>query len=302
MSPRLFFSFYLLITINLCLSDLESEWKNFKLKYNKNYKNPKEDELRKNLFANSLKLVREHNSKLKLGENYFEIEINKFSDITDEEFHNTYLNPQTDNEIDSLKSSSKIKILQNNTRFNNVPETINWIENGFKNPILHQGKCGSCYTFGAIAAIEAQYFIKTGKLIQLSHQEVMDCSKILGKEDICIQTEPRIKINDFYQIESGNENLLKSIVGTIGPVGFGFDATLPSFRLYKNGIYYEPLCTNYTMAHAMAIIGYGKENDHDYWLVRNSWGKDWGIEGHMKVIRNKNNNCGIATRALYPIL
>merc|ERR1711941_207677 len=50
------------------------------------------------------------------------------------------------------------------------------------------------------------------------------------------------------------------------------------------------------------VIGYGNYQGSDYWLVKNSWGTGWGLDGYIMMSRNRNNNCGIASQALYPIV
>ena len=54
--------------------------------------------------------------------------------------------------------------------------------------------------------------------------------------------------------------------------------------------------------HAMVIVGYGTENNNDFWIVKNSWGTSWGENGYIRMARNRENNCGIASFAAYPTL
>jgi len=105
-------------------------------------------------------------------------------------------------------------------------------------------------------------------------------------------------------IESGDEDALKEAVATVGPVSIAIDVTEDKFMFYKEGIFVDDECTNTreTLNPGVLAVGSGSNSTTDYWLVKNSWGESWGEAGYIRMARNMNNMCGIATAASYPLV
>lgn len=97
-------------------------------------------------------------------------------------------------------------------------------------------------------------------------------------------SSPRLR----YKVLNNERDILYH-VATTGPVITVMRAT-DKFLYYGSGIFDDPKCTRRAndVDHAISIVGYGRENGLDYWLIKNSWGDDWGIEGYGKYRRGKN--------------
>merc|ERR1712219_34831 len=93
---------------------------------------------------------------------------------------------------------------------------------------------------------------------------------------------------------------LQEAVANVGPVSVGIDASHGSFQLYHSGVYKESACSPFQLDHGVLAVGYGEHDGTPYWLVKNSWGTSWGMDGYIMMARNHNNMCGIATDASYP--
>ena len=56
--------------------------------------------------------------------------------------------------------------------------------------------------------------------------------------------------------------------------------------------------------HAVVVVGYGTQNNLDYWIVRNSWGESWGKNGYVLIQKSNVNNddgvCGIGIASSFP--
>ncbi|KAK2843697.1 hypothetical protein Q7C36_011912 [Tachysurus vachellii] len=217
-----------------------------------------------------------------------------------------------------------------------LPKTVDWIKEGYVTEVKDQQECGSSWAFSATGSLEGQTRKKTGKLVSLRKQQLVDCSWKYGnfgcmgglmntafeyiKENNRIYTEESYPYegkddncrfnsgtvgatcNGYVNINSGDEKALQEAVAFIGPISVAIDAAHISFQLYKSGIYDEPDCSSTELDHGVLAVGYGRKQKKDYWLVKNSWGLDWGDKGYIKMSRNKNNQCGIATNASYPLV
>lgn len=127
-----------------------------------------------------------------------------------------------------------------------------------------------------------------------------------GKDDKCRFKKRDIGATDsgFVDIPEGDEEKLKEAVATVGPVSVAIDASHESFQFYSQGVYDEAECSSEQLDHGVLVVGYGTdaETEEDFWLVKNSWGTQWGDEGYIRMARNKQNQCGIASSASYPLV
>jgi len=227
-------------------------------------------------------------------------------------------------------------VFANDDNLATLPVTVDWRTKGVVTPIKNQEACGSCWAFSAVASIEGQHALNTGKLVSLSEQNLVDCSTAEGNEGCngglmdqafeyvmknggidtessypyeAIDDKCRYKkasegamVGNFTDIMTGNESSLQSAVAKVGPISVAIDASQFSFQFYSSGVYDEPNCGNTmeSLDHGVTAVGYGTDNGKDYWLVKNSWGTQWGQMGYIQMSRNKMNQCGIATAASYP--
>jgi cathepsin L len=173
-------------------------------------------------------------------------------------------------------------------------------------------------------ALEGQNFLKEGKLVPLSGQELADCveggSIVEGynyvieyglsaatdypsdsSDGTCRRGDiPAAVTESGYVVIMGNEEALKDTVAAAGPISVAVDAT--NWQFYTGGVFLDANCSSTELNHGVLAVGYGVDDGTDYWIVKNSWGTEWGEDGYIRTARNADNNCGIATDPTCPIL
>lgn len=315
---------------------VQEQWGAFKETHNKTYDNETEERFRMKIFMENSKKVAKHNKMYAKGLVSYKLSINKYADMLHHEFI------QIVNGFNKTRRFLKSGEMEDAVTFIppaniELPSQVDWREKGAVTEVKDQGQCGSCWSFSATGSLEGQHFRKSGKLVSLSEQNLVDCSEKYGNngcngglmdnafryikdnggidteksypyraEDEKCQYTPRNKgatDRGFVDIESGNEEKLQAAVATVGPVSIAIDASHETFQLYSEGVYYEPTCSSEQLDHGVLAVGYGTdENGQDYWLVKNSWGSSWGQQGYIKMARNRDNNCGVASQASYPLV
>ncbi|XP_017079373.1 cathepsin L-like [Drosophila eugracilis] len=310
----------------------QKEWHSFKLQHGKSYRDKTEELIRKEIFQENKVRINMHNHRFAMGLENFKLAINQFTDMYNKEIN------QMMNAFNIVKNQDMRGTTFISPEYSTLPESVDWRSKGAVTPVRHQGfKCGSCWALVTAAALEGHHFRKTGKLIPLSPQHLLDCSDSYGnqgckggwmaeavayvKDNGGIATEYSYPYkgvqgecksqnatigatsSGFVKIPHGDEKKLAEAVAFFGPVYVSIDGSHDSFHSYSSDVYREPKCSPRNNSHAALVVGYGTDsNGTDYWLVKNFWGTSWGIDGYVKMLRNANNHCGIASFARYPLV
>uniref|UniRef100_A0A4W3KHJ8 Cathepsin L1-like n=1 Tax=Callorhinchus milii TaxID=7868 RepID=A0A4W3KHJ8_CALMI len=306
--------------------ELDNEWLSWKSFHKKLYQEVRKDAaFRRNVWEQNLQYIEKHNTDYFMGKHTFAVGMNQFGDMTVEEFSNL-LNRRNTRQYNN--KTCNIFTADDKT---DLPQSVDWRPKGYVTGVKDQKACGSCWAFCTTGVLEGQWFKKTGKLISLSEQYLMDCSQSVGNHGCnggssihsllfikekginseesypytakgCTYNESVATCQGVKMIRKNSERDLAAAVATVGPIAVGFDAGRASFMFYKSGIYYDEACSKTVMDHGLLVVGYGTEAGEPYWIVKNSWGVKWGNSGYFHTAKDKGNNCGIASYAHYPVV
>ncbi|XP_023948040.2 pro-cathepsin H [Bicyclus anynana] len=314
--------------VQLVSPEIDEAFSSYVDRHNKKYRN-NEQENRKEIFKENWRRVMEHNKK-NLS---YKMTVNKFSDWTDDELASLRATrpstqhigsvpfPHTDEEVDKLVEE--------------LPKYYDMRIEGFITSVKNQASCGSCWAFSSTAAVEGALARSNGgRNLDLSEQSMVDCAwgfqntgcaggtvegayKYILRHGLPTQMEYGLYLDEvgkckldnmteFYNIKGFaavprlSVNAMKVALYKYGPVTVAINANNAVMK-YNNGIFFDPTCNNEPANHGVTVVGYGQREGVDYWIVKNSWGEDWGQDGYI-LFSATDNNCHLLEDAYYPVV
>jgi len=301
------------------LDPASQEFLQFLQKYKKSYT---KDEFAKRfaIFKNNLEEINRLNNASHLNTKFG---VTKFSDLSKEEFKAKYMGYKPS----SLSIKKEIGTYSDAP----IPTSFDWRTKGAVTPVKNQEQCGSCWAFSATEGVESAWFLAKKQLIKLSPQQIVSCdtsddgcdggdlptafgyveqngmetSAVYpytsgnGDSGTCLYDSSQVvvHISGFqYATQNGNETQMQAASVANGPLSICVDAE--TWQNYQGGVITHG-CGD-SLDHCVQIVGWSQTTNSNtpYWIIRNSWGADWGLNGYIWVERNKDE-CGVSDEATY---
>jgi C1A family cysteine protease len=207
-----------------------------------------------------------------------------------------------------------------------------WTKGNCVSDVKNQGKCGSCWAFSSVGALESANCLNTGEMTLFSEQEVNSCDTssygceggfplnglryIQKKKGICTAesypyvsgsseqttecsdscTRADVQVKKVVSVPSSEQGFLKSL--NTQPIAVAVAAGNDVWKQYKGGVVSS--CPSTQLDHAVIAVGYGETKSTPNFKIKNSWSTSWGEEGYIYL---KRDACGVInTHAVYPML
>lgn len=296
--------------------------------HDKTYLNQLENAHRFHAFVATDRKIKEHNQNT---DRTWTQGHNKFSDKFD--FEQSHLRGY---KVPSTRTTTNNSWTHTYTQEDlaNLPLAVDWRANGFVTPIKDQGQCGSCWAFSTVGSMEGAHANATGNLVSLSEEDLVDCvadcygcgggwmweamdwvvkhggidtessypyDPNAGGSCAFNKTNVGATFSSYANITQGDCAGLLHAVATVGPISVAVDAE--GIMNYQTGIYSDKTCSPQSLDHGVLVVGYGQTVEgQKFWIVKNSWGTDWGQDGYIYWSRDIDDMCGICQAASYPIV
>lgn len=299
----------------------------FKTQFNKKYKTKRENERRYRIFKDYVEFVRSHNNREAQGLETYKTAINHLCDLTHDEYRLHYLAKFNRTRPLDVEILPTVAQLSGTTGVN-----VDWRAKGAVTPVKNQGQCGSCWSFSTTGSVEGATQIATGKLVSLSEQQLMDCSTREGdhscngglmdyafeyiiknggldsesdypyvaRDERCDRSKESkdvATIASYKDVQQGSEEQLQAAVVN-QPISIAIEADQRGFQTYHSGVFTGPCGQN--LDHGVLLVGFNSEGSQPYYIVKNSWGSSWGLDGYIEIAAG-SNLCGISNSGSYPI-
>jgi len=252
--------------------------------------------------------------------------ITKFADMTPEEFKAKILmTPRVPAKPDTSRLLQPKLGVQ-------APADLDWRTKGAVTAVKDQGQCGSCWAFSTVENVESQWLL-AGKAnndtLNLSEQQVVDCDDVdagcnggdppsayqyimqtggletdkvypyTAQDGTCnfIKADVVTTISNWkYACTEDDETTLQNNLVSWGPLSICVDAEY--WQDYSSGVMTAWDCAWVNeLDHCVELVGYQTTGQPTpFWIVRNSWGTDWGIDGYIWLAMG-DNTCGMTNEA-----
>jgi C1A family cysteine protease len=296
-------------------------------KHSKNYATQNEYETRLNNFIETTKRVAQLNARSKALNSTATFALNKFSDLTLEEFSARLgMKGYQPAQIPGVPVAD-VKV--------GAPSSFDWRKKNGITAIKDQGQCGSCWAFSCTESIESVYMIKGGKTNQvpLAPQQIVDCDRndagcnggdlptcyryvesaggletnadypYHARDGTCkaqknLEQDPIKGFQYIIPQGSKNENTMATYLAANSPMSIIVDAS--SWSSYSGGVLTASEC-GHSLDHAVQAVGYNGLDANGYWIVRNSWGQNWGEQGFIR-LQFGMDTCGLTSEVTVPTI